>query len=292
MTTHMGAIVVGVDGSEESSAALAWAVDIARDGQPLHVVHAFSPQAELALSAVQVDWMPERQHRARELDKSWVAHARERGATAYTSIVDDDPAHALTSKVAACDGSMIVVGPHGSGGHRSLGRVARELLHALPVPVVIARPPSDAASGQGTPRVLAAVGYGQAVDPALDWAVEFADAQGFDLELLHVVGHRPIAPFDSPLDMLASYFGGQTSLDWALDELTGRADVLRQRYPDLEISTMVRRGSVIKHVLERSQGAAMVVLGKSHSEGITRNVVASRTLGIATQTEASVAIIP
>lgn len=290
MTINTGPIVVGVDGSEESSAALAWAVDVAEEGQTLHVVHAFSPQAERALSSVQVDWMPERQHRARELDKSWVAHARDRGATAYTSLVDDDPAHALVAKASSCNAAMIVIGPHGSGGHRSLGRVARALLRALPVPIVIARPTRK--TGDAGHRVLAAVGYGDSVDPAIEWAAEFARLRGYQLELLHVVGHRPIVPVDSPVDMLGSYFGGETSFEWAVTELEGRAEELRRRYPDLEISTIVERGSVIKHAVERSEEAAIVVLGKSHSESVTRNVVASRTLGIATQTKASVAVIP
>lgn len=287
-----GPIIVGVDGSEQSNNALAWAVDHAQTNQPIHVVHAFSPLAELAMAAAQHDWTEQRQRRARELDMEWVAEARERGVVPYTSIVDEDAAGALISKVETCEGSMIVVGPHGSGRGRSLGRVTRTLLHELPVPVVVARRPERSSPGSGAGRVLVAVGYGEEVNPAIAWAADHAQKFDHSLELCHVVGFRPMVPLDSPTDMLASYLGGSMPVDLALSELEDHAEEVGQRYPDLEIVVSVERGSVVRQILARSQDAALVVLGQSRVEPLTRNLIASRTLGIVSQLATSVAVVP
>jgi nucleotide-binding universal stress UspA family protein len=290
-STSTGPIIVGVDGSDEAHAALAWAVDNSVDDQPIHVVHAFSPVAELALAAVQQDWTSERQHRARELDKRWVAEASDRGVVPHTSIVDDDPAHALLAKAQSCHGSMIVVGPHGAGRRRSLGRVTRALLHELSIPVVIARKPVGL--GESAPaKVLVGVGYGNAVDAAISWAAEYAWRGGFVLELFHVVGYRPIVPLDSPSDMLASYLGGSTPVEWASSELDARAEAIRQQYPDLDVTSWIERGSVVHRTLTRSENAAVLVLGQSHVERATRNLYSSRTLGIISQASTTVVVVP
>ena len=206
----------------------------------------------------------------------------------FTSVVDDDPADALIGKAQACDARMIVIGPHGGGSGRSLGSVARALLHELPVPVVFARPPVEPAD----PCVLVGVGYGESVDPAVMWAAEHARRFGGAVELLHVVGHRPVVPLDSPTDMLASYLGGSTSVDWASDDLEGLADAIREHIGEIDVRTAVERGSVVRRTLARGEGASLIVLGQSRMERITRNLYASRTLGIVSGASCSVAVIP
>jgi len=267
-----GPIIIGVDSSDQSKAALDWAVDHAVEGQAVHAIHAVSPAAELARAVVGVHEAPRRDQ------------------VPYTSIVGDDPAQALISKADSYGGSMIVVGPHGDGKSRSLGRVTRALLHALPVPVVVARPTPDDTSS--TSRVLVAVGYGAPAEAAIDWAAEYAQRFGHSLELLHVVGYRPVVPLSSPPDMLASYIGGSTPTDWASSQLEEHADAIGRRYPELATNCVVDRGSVVQCTLKRTAGAALVVLGQSRLEPATRNLMASRTLGIVSRADTSVAIIP
>ena len=292
MKPNLPAIVVGVDGSDGSKAALGWAVQNCVADETVHVVHAFSPIAELALAAVQQDWLPHRDHVIRELEKEWVAEAHNAGVTPYTSVVDDNPVEALLARAEAVGAELIVVGRHGSGKSHRLGSVARGLLHALPVPIVFTSEPPDVTDASEPGRVVVCVGYGQAADSALGWAARHADAHDLILDLVHVVGFRPIAPMDSPTDMLASYLAPETSVEWALEELEDKRGLIQANHPELTINCDVARGSVVKRIIERAQGAELVVLGEGHTTPFTRNLWASRTMGIIAGTSAAVVVVP
>jgi nucleotide-binding universal stress UspA family protein len=292
MKSNPPAIVVGVDGSDGSKAALGWAVRNCVADETVHVVHAFSPIAELALAAVQQDWLPHRDHVTRELEKEWVAEAHNAGVTPYTSVVDDNPVEALLARAETVGAELIVVGRHGSGKSRRLGTVARGLLHALPVPIVFASEPPQENDSSETGRVVVCVGYGRAADSALGWASRQADAHNLILDLVHVVGLRPLAPMDSPSDMLASYLGPETSVEWAREELEDKRQLIQANHPELTINCEVSRGSVVKRIIEHAKGAELVVLGEGHTAPFTRNLWASRTMGIIAGTDAPVAVVP
>lgn len=292
MSFPQTAIVVGLDGSDESRSALTWAVENSTPDEIIHVVHAFSPVAELAIAAVQQDWGPHRDRRTRELEQEWVAEARSSGAALYTSVVDDDPVDAILSKAQTVDARMIVIGRHGSGVSRSLGSVARGLLRALPIPVVIAVDESHRSTTSSSGAVLACLGYGRAARSVQRWASDFADARDRPLGLLHVVGFRPFVPLDSPTDMLGSYLGAETALEWANAELQDRSDEIIADHPSLTVHCHVGRGSVVKRVIEYGADASLIVLGEGHTEVITRNMFASRTLGIINGASVAVAVIP
>ncbi len=292
MKSNPPAIVVGLDGSDGSKAALAWAVRNCVADETVHVVHAFSPIAELALAAVQQDWLPHRDHVTRELEKEWVSEAHNAGVTPYTSVADDNPVEALLARAETVEAELIVVGRHGSGKSRRLGSVARGLLHSLPVPIVFASQPSELNATSEPARLVACVGYGRAADSALGWAARHAQAHDLTLELVHVVGFRPIAPVDSPSDMLASYLGPETSVEWATDDLEDKRKLIQANHPDLTITCHVSRGSVVKRIVEHAKGAELVVLGEGHTAPFTRNLWASRTMGIIAGTDAAVAVIP
>jgi nucleotide-binding universal stress UspA family protein len=292
MTSSQTAIVVGLDGSDESRSALTWAVENSNTNETIHIVHAFSPIAELAIAAVQQDWGPHRDRLTRALEQEWVAEARSSGAALYTSVVDDDPVDAILSKALTVDARMIVVGRHGSGFSRTLGSVARGLLHALPVPVVVAVDESARSESSTSGAVLACLGYGRAARSVQSWASDFAGSHHRSLDLLHVVGFRPFVPLDSPSDMLGSYLGAETALEWANAELQDRSDEIAADHPALSVNCRVGRGSVVKRVIEYGADASLIVLGEGHTEVITRNMFASRTLSIINGADVAVAVVP
>ncbi len=136
-----GRIVVGVDGSKHSRAALDWAIDEAdRHGEDLVVVHAWeypyrmtseglAPGPDLAEvdAAIVVD--------------TAVEHARERmTGGVHRRLVEGGATQSLlaVAEVAA----MLVVGSRGRGGFRSmlLGSVAHAVSAHAHCPVVVVRP--------------------------------------------------------------------------------------------------------------------------------------------------------
>ena len=134
-------IIVGIDGSETSDAAVVWAADEAdRHGVNLHLVHGWSyAYAPVDASANQARDLTEVDadctlNRSLEL-------ARERcGATVTGQLVETSAVSALLDAVR--DGDLLVLGSHGRGGLRArlLGSTVNSVLDAAAVPVVVVRP--------------------------------------------------------------------------------------------------------------------------------------------------------
>jgi len=138
----MERIVVGIDGSETSRAALQWALDEARRRQAaVDVVHAwhhpfligYGYSAELDLGTVEED--------ARQFLDDLVAGVDTTGVPAVEPVLmADSPARALLD--AAKGASLLVVGSRGRGGFTGLllGSVSQQVIHHAPCPVVVIPP--------------------------------------------------------------------------------------------------------------------------------------------------------
>jgi len=134
-------IVVGIDGSATSDAAVTWAADEAdRHQVGLVLVHGWSyAYAPVDASATQARDLTEVDADC-ELNRS-VELARERcGATVTGELVETSAVTALLEFVR--DGDLLVLGSHGRGGLRSrlLGSTVNSVLDAAAVPVVVVRP--------------------------------------------------------------------------------------------------------------------------------------------------------
>jgi len=135
-TTH---IVVGVDGSANSIAALTWALDHCPAGATIEALHAYVPAApmfELA-ETYSDDFEKRAQALLDEAVGVAVAAARQPVATEnlVSRIVLEDPRTALTGT----DANMIVVGARGHRGvaHLLMGSVATALTHHVETTTVI-----------------------------------------------------------------------------------------------------------------------------------------------------------
>ena len=139
----MSKIVVGVDGSDASRAAVRWAADEARlRGVALTAVEAweFSPLIFAADVPVALD----------ELRASVVEHLRATvadevgdGLDVNELVIEKAPVPALLGE---CDpDDILVVGSRGRGGFAGLllGSVSQQLAQHSTCPVVIIRPPQD-----------------------------------------------------------------------------------------------------------------------------------------------------
>ena len=150
-------IVVGVDGSDASGAALRWAAEEARfRAVPLVVVHAWSfvpaqPIGDPGLLAVPAGdiagQLEAESVAARSILAEGVAAALgdDPGLEVEQQLVESDPGDALVA--ASESAELVVVGSHGRSGLRAalLGSVSRHVAShaACPVVVVKAAPTDD-----------------------------------------------------------------------------------------------------------------------------------------------------
>lgn len=144
-------VVVGVDGSESSNAAVDEAADLAdRSGAPLHVVAAYQVMATGWVGvSTWTDMYPEEElaEAAEGTAKAALAQARERirrnhpDLPAEFTAVRARPADALAERSRTA--GVVVVGSRGRGGFRSLvmGSVSRGLAHLAESPVLIVHAP-------------------------------------------------------------------------------------------------------------------------------------------------------
>ncbi len=265
----LGLLVVGVDGSAASKAALAWAAHSVDPDGTVFAVHAAGERTAF--------------------DPRWVEGIEADRCTVATHLVDDEPAGALLAVADRENADAIVVGPHsGDRNRQTLGSVTRRLLQQSSIPVIVAKDgPSDRA---GT--VVACVGYGDATEQAAAWAAGYAANHGFDLELLHVVGYRPIFPADSPSDMLASYFGPETLRRWAQEDVEEIRARLSRGQPNLPITATVDVGFASKAIVAASVGVELVVVGKRTENLALRSLISPRIHLLIAKAATSVAVVP
>ncbi|WIV56409.1 universal stress protein [Amycolatopsis nalaikhensis] len=137
-----GPVVVGVDGSDISSAAVAFACDFAdRHRRELVAVHAWT---DLPMHAMEPtggwaeDWQDIRRRGQELLAESLADHARRHPDVVVRRTISlDRPARALLD---AADGAaLLVVGSHGRGtlGRLLLGSVSHAMIYHAPCPVAV-----------------------------------------------------------------------------------------------------------------------------------------------------------
>ena len=148
----MGRVVVGVDGSSASKAALAWALDEARArGATLEVVTAWSyldqpPEKEGGQSRFRPDFGEDDALRILDGALAEVA-GDDPGVEIIRTVVCELAPRALLDASAGAD--LVVVGARGLGGVREalLGSVSQEIVHHATCPVVVVRKPSTKDDG-------------------------------------------------------------------------------------------------------------------------------------------------
>lgn len=152
------AIVVGVDGSETSRAALRWAAEEARlRSAPLVAVHAWSfippqPIGDPGMLAVPagdlVGQLGAESDVAREVLAEAIADAfsDEPGIEVEQRLAEGDPGDALVD--VSKDAELVVVGSHGRSGLKAalLGSVSRYVVSHAACPVVVVKAAAEPGS--------------------------------------------------------------------------------------------------------------------------------------------------
>lgn len=255
--TWYDGIVVGVDGSAESMAALDWAARTA----DLHEAHltvvatyGVPITADPGIGGL-IGEMRDQAHRAADAARTWLAeHHPERDAEVV--VVSGDAAYELSRRSRTC--GLVVVGRRGLGkfDRMVLGSTSSALAAAAPGAVAVV----PAGATAGNPRRIR-VGVDRNEEPDVLGAA-FAEAAARDctLEVLHVTDTDAISAALPEMDPVATSWREAAKAD-----LADRVARWSEKYPEVTCTIVMRRGdpaSVLRYGLTPDD--LVVVGGRRH----------------------------
>ncbi|MEB3019806.1 universal stress protein [[Mycobacterium] crassicus] len=279
-------ILVGVDGSPSSVAAVDWAAHTAvLHNMELSLVHVLAPQVvmtfpETPMPPGYTEWQREQGER----------HLREAVTVAEDHLGPGQRIEAQTvvgSTVpmlvdASRDVARLVVGSRGHGRLRRslLGSVSSSLVrHAhCPVAVIHEGPPHPAEA-----PVVVGIDGSPVSESATALAFEEASLRG--VELVAVYAWHDTGMLDFPgIDMAAMASDGELAL---AERLAG----WRERYPDVTVRRVVVGDRPADQLIEQSQEAQLVVVGSHGRGGFTGMLLGSVSLAVVQSAHAPVLVV-
>jgi nucleotide-binding universal stress UspA family protein len=282
-------IVVGVDGSDPSNAALRWAVyEARRRNADVLVVSSYnvalygSPEGAMYPAGEDVDACKQ--------------EARAIIARAIAFVAEIDPRLAVEGRTttspaavaiaeAALAGDEIVVGATSHGGFMEgvLGSVAASVVHRSHVPVVVVPAKSVTDAGPTMRKIVVGLDGSPASLDALEWAYAEAIVSGADLTAVH----GWIYPYPGPRTSVSEP-RTQMQLD-AMEELKSSLESLGPRLVAglIHVHPKLIEHSPAESLLDEAKDADLLVVG---SRG--RGALRSSLLGSVSRTVAQHAACP
>jgi nucleotide-binding universal stress UspA family protein len=259
-----GSVVVGVDGSTSSDAALAWAVHHAAERHlPLLVVHAAGELRSGSELLGPPETVTELRNAARLVTDRAVTQAHDLAPTLDIEVSTPlhDPRQALLEH--AEHASIVVVGTRGFGPVRSLllGAVSAAVALHAPCPVAVVRP-TEGDTDPATRPVVVGTDAGPASSAALELAFDLASSQGRALHIVHGwVDPETIIDLDSDERRLQHRDDHERMLE---AHIAGYAE----KYPDVAITRHPSDTGVTHTLIELSKTASTVVVGSRGRTGL------------------------
>ena len=182
----MKELVVGVDGSDESRAALRWAAFVAEAaGAPLRILASWTYPGLSAFPGMETMGPAEQMDRAAD-DEARACVEEELGAVPAFGAVEvlrGPPAAAIMQAVTP--ESTLVLGSRGRGGFAGLllGSVSRECMEYATCPVVIVR--QEKPLGEGNGPILVGKDGSANAERALEWALALRGVVGGDVGAIY-----------------------------------------------------------------------------------------------------------
>ena len=282
--TRLG-IVVGVDGSAESEAAVRWAArEAIMRGLPLTMIHAVAPvPVRWPATSLKSSFTAWQAQNARDLLERAEKTARACADASERITVRAETRYTVAATaliVASHDAEMTVVGSRGLGAFSRavLGSVSHGLLHHGHGPVAIIRD-DDADGADARKPVLVGVDGSFASEASTELAFDEASRRGVDLVALHAWSDVSIYPV----------YG----MDWRQYEDEGHATLAerlagwQERYPGVRVHRRVVPDQAARWLTDASAAAQLVVLG-SHGHGAFSGML----LGSVSARVAQTAVVP
>lgn len=279
------AIVVGVDASDRSHAAVSWAIsEASAGGRPLTLVHVLDnrhvPVPVLGEESDQHGWRLLTQLERELKSKAPNADVRKELAAGAVDTC-------LVSQSA--DQAVLVVGQRGRGSFTRLliGSTSLSVASHARVPVVVV-PEGWQVNAHVTQPVVVGVDQEDLQPAAVQFA--FAEARRRNVPLIAAHG-REIPEQDSDPESDAAAADEQAELDSA-EALQRALEPFRRAHPDVEVSLLHRREHPLTVLLDQARPTQLLVLGRHSNRrrgGFPFGSVARAVLHYA---EVPVAIVP
>ncbi|MFI9604151.1 universal stress protein [Streptomyces sp. NPDC052043] len=269
-------ITAGVDGSEESLAALAWAArEAERRGLPLRVVRAWRHEVHDAFDLGD-----------RDSQHAWVRDAvaeaartvteRHPGLTVTADAVEDDAVPALLG--AAARSQALVLGSRGRGALVGflVGSVGQQVIAGTERPVVLVRAEDrPAAEVAGREIVVGQQGAPEDSAAALEFAFETAAARGAGVRAVRAWTLPPVFAYSPGSLKLLDEAGGLEPYE--SKALAAALQPWRERFPDVPVVEHVEMGSAGQVLLAAAEHAQLLVVGRR----VRRTAVGARIGSVA-----------
>ncbi len=288
-------VVVGLDGSVESSTALRWAVGALPELTRIHAVHVIRPGEELARDAVLSDSLLLRRRRETDLAECWLTPARGSGLDVRPVVREGKVAAVLMDVADEVGADVIVVGHHATArvGPRLIGRVARDLLRHAVRPVIVV-PETWCPETDRNEPVVVGVGVARGTRAAIRWALEHTEADAVGLTLVHALGHRSIFRPDGLLDVLAFHLDPSVLPNWVEDDLTELAERIRDEsgLEEVPMAVSVLPGRIGSVLVEAGRAASLLVIGRGEPGFVRQHAIAPFLRRALFEAPCPIAVVP
>ena len=295
MSAVASRIIVGVDGSEQSQAALDWALGQAElVGADLVLAHTWNPDsyATPAMAGAVPDMIQAGalNHEAEELAQAWLddlvaATAARTTASVSGVLASGSPAgHILDLSAEA---TMVVVGSRGRGGLRSavLGSTSQQIAHHAQCPVVVVRDSAATSANQvvvgvdGSPTSLA----------ALREAFAQAKLRGASLLMVHAWSTSFAGTLVNSGQDFDRVRASEVDEGWAL--LNQSLEELKATDQSVEIIERLEQASPAAAIIEASKEAVLTVVGSRGRGGFAGLVLGSVSGSVLAHADSAVMVI-
>ncbi|MEV7242101.1 universal stress protein [Streptomyces sp. NPDC003236] len=282
-------ITAGVDGTEESLAALDWAArEAVRRGLPLRVVHAWRYAEALATADrdTQHGWVSEG---VREAVRAVLGRHPE--LEVDVDVLEGGVAEALTD--AAARSELLVLGSRGHGPVMGflLGSVGRQVIAETARPVVLVRA-GDRAAAEAAGRDVVVGQHGGPEDSAaaLRFAFETAAVRGATVRAVRAWTLPPVFAYSPGSLKLLDEAGGLEPYEkQALEDALAP---WRERFPEVPVAEHVEMGSAGQVLLSVAGRAQLVVVGRRSRRTAVGARIGSVAHGVLHHAECPVAVVP